>query len=362
MNRSARIALTTILLLVPAFAIAQAPSMGSWLTSRQLASNADTRATWGAAKETGWAGLPQRAVTINVNGVAHPLCLSAPGSGAIGQGWAGIGSATLKGAGVIIMRCRTHSGDTEGGWAFEYAANKPAPLWINTSASNPEPQGAIVLARQAASGRPVYACQFDQGGGKFVGHIGDDGKCYGANAGGGKATATTYQTLVSKGTGADAQPRYGWVAGGANFLPHGDLAKAGVDGIRGGLAFDRKLCRVADGGHTWPGWLEGTSCSYLTYFGNNTTRKTANKYEVLRVKPGAPKAPYVFNRFGGKAFYACTAEYSVNGKNVHVIFGFTNNTASCTDGSKSTDVKPDKFGGWGKIRMIELPNTDGDRA
>jgi hypothetical protein len=361
MNRSARIALTTILLLVPAFALAQAPTIGSWLTSRKLAANADTRATWGAAKDTGWTAFPQRAVTININGAAHPLCVSAPGSGNSGLGWAGIGSATPRGADIIIMRCRTHSGDTDGGWAFEYAANKPAPLWINTSASTPEPQGAIALATQAASGRPVYACQFDQGG-KFVGHIGDDGKCYGANTGGGKATATTYQTLVSKGTGADAQPRYGWVAAGSGFIPHGALATGGVDGIRGGNAITKTICRAANGGHTWPGWVEGTGCTYFTYFGDATTKKTANKYEVLRVKSGAPKAPYVFNRFGGKNFYACTAEYSVSGKNVHVIFGFTNNTASCTDGSKSTDVKPDKFGGWSKIRMIELPNTDGDRA
>jgi hypothetical protein len=164
--------------------------------------------------------------------------------------------------------------------------------------------------------------------------------------------------MVSSGTGQMAQPRYGWVPASNSYTPSGTLATGGVN-VAGG---DLKACRVSDGGMSWPGWLNMGTCTYYVYFGNKTTQKTSRTFELFRVKPGAAKAPYVFNRFGGKAFYACRTEFSVNGNTKHVLFGFTNNTGSCTNGTLSSDVKPDKFGGWSPVRLLELPVDSGDRA
>lgn len=357
MHKLAQLTLAASLLLVPALVVAQSATPGAWLTARSAGANADAAQAVGAVDGIGFKDLPARMITLNIGGKQHPLCLT--GSQ---PGWAGIGKV-VEHLGKKHLSCESGEGSVRGGWVFEYAANKPAPVWINTSASTPEPQGAIEIGRQGASNRPLYACQFDKSGKKYVGHIADDGKCKGAALDGSRDAATSYLTLVKKGTGADAQPRYGWVDAGRGFMPHGQIADAGVDGVRGGRAYARALCRVQDGGHAWPGWIDAAgNCEYFTYFGNNTTRKTASKFEVFRIKPGAAAAPYVFNRFGGKDFYACTAQYTLNGSNRTVIFGFTNNSATCTDGKHSTDVNPEKFGGWTKIRMVQLFNDGGDRA
>jgi hypothetical protein len=345
----AAIAAATLILL-PALALAQAPTIGTLLSNRKV--NQDQDPGWGAIDGTSWQTLPQRMMTINIDGKRVPLCVSRDGSGEPGLGWVGLAQSLNKGAGKSAMRCVTSKTTTNGGWVFEYKGNS-APLWINTTSATPEPFGAIALAVQSTK-RPLYACQFKQGSEARVGHIGDDGKCYGA----GNSSATTYLVMVSSGTGQMAQPRYGWVPASNSYTPSGTLATGGVN-VAGG---DLKACRVSDGGMSWPGWLNMGTCTYYVYFGNKTTPKTSRTFELFRVKPGAAKAPYVFNRFGGKAFYACRTEFSVNGNTKHVLFGFTNNTGSCTNGTLSSDVKPDKFGGWSPVRLLELPVDSGDRA
>lgn len=331
-----------------------APTMGSYLDEHL---SSDTQGpnltnTWGPRKNDGWTSLPSSWTLVGLvtDGAAYPLCAT----GGSTSGWVGFGRARIVGD-RTNLRCTTYAEQSDTAYYFDYASPKPAPMWINTAASTPEPRGAIVLLTQEGSRRRIFACQFQKGGALFVGHIGDDGVCQGVTHTGTKDTASTYLTLVTKGTGADAQPRWGWVDASPGYSPHApSLASVGLN-LRGAVD-TRALCAVSDGGQTWPGWFAHGTCEYFTYSNNATQRKTSNTYRVFRLQPGAAKAPYVFNRMGGKAYYACTSSKTINGTVVDVMFGFTNAPGTCTDGRDTT--VDNRHGGWTGTKLVELPNPD----
>jgi len=348
MRRLTRLVVPFLATLVPAVALG-APTLGTWLNSNRLATNADTRAAFGPPKGLGWTSLPTGVASVNIGGVAHPVCVT-------DTGWAGLGRSKTSGS-LTSMECVGFGGTTASGWFFDTPAGKPAPMWLNTSASRPEPRGAIVLAIQDTSRRRVFACQFNKSGGTYVGHIGDDGLCQGRSFGGGTDTASTYLTLVMKGTGPDAQPRYGWVNAGPTYQPHApSLANFSLS--NGSVVLDRVVCQVSEGGHNWPGYVSYGNCEYFSYLNNRTERKTSPVYQVMRVEPGAPAAPWVFNRFGGKAFYACKSWVSINGAIQATMWGFTNNPGTCTNGTSSTDQPYARIGRWSTPVLLALPNAD----
>ena len=332
---------------------AAAPTWGTWLESKRSSETQgpNLQFTWGPSKDMGWANVPSSIVSLRFGEAAYPLCATDSGIG-----WIGVGRSRVAGA-KTVLRCETQGEDSSGGFYFENKPGRPAAMWISTTAQNPEPRGAIVLLTQESSRRRLFACQFDQSGGRFVGHIGDDGVCYGTNPADTPGSSSTYLTLVTKGTGPDAQPRYGWVDAGITYTPHTPSIVTGLSHA-GDRAISLKVCAVTDGGHSWPGWVrDGVGCEYFTHFGNVTERKTATNYRLHRTKPGAPTVPFVFNRYGGKSYYACTSVLTANGTGRGAMFGFTNNPSTCTNGRSSTDAPP-RAHGWTNTTVISLPESD----
>jgi hypothetical protein len=120
----------------------------------------------------------------------------------------------------------------------------------------------------------------------------------------------------------------------------------------------RQVCSASDGNMSWPGWVrDGVGCEYFTHYNNVTERKTATSYRLHRTKPGAPKVPFVFNRYGGKPYYACASTLTANGTVRDVMFGFTNNPNTCTNGRSSTDAPP-RAHGWVSTTLVSLPESD----
>jgi len=332
---------------------AAAPTWGTWLETKRSSETQgpNLQFTWGPSKDMGWANVPSSIVSLRFGEAAYPLCATDSGIG-----WIGVGRSRVAGA-KTVLRCETQGEDSSGAFYFENKAGRPAAMWISTTAQNPEPRGAIVLLTQESSRRRLFACQFDQSGGRFVGHIGDDGVCYGTNPADTPATSSTYLTLVTKGTGPDAQPRYGWVDAGITYTPHTPsiAVESRADGQR---TINRQVCSASDGNLSWPGWVrDGVGCEYFTHYNNVTERKTATVYRLHRTKPGAPKVPFVFNRYGGKPYYACASTLTANGTIRDVMFGFTNNPSTCTNGRSSTDAPP-RAHGWTNTTVISLPESD----
>lgn len=341
-------------LLLASRSVAAAPTMGTWLDARLSSETQgpDLRHVWSPLKGLGWTSLPARVIGVNVGGVAHPLCVTASSSG-----WVGFGRPRAT-ANKVVLACETFAADSTIGYFFEIAASKPSPLWIGTTASTPEPRGAIGLLTQEGSRRKIFACRFDKGGDVFVGHIGDDGVCQGSTRTGGRDSSSSYLTLVMKGTGSDATPRWGWVDAGPTYVPHVPTVATETRVVgTAGAALTRTVCAATDGGFTWPGWVLNGQCDYFTYFNGRTEKKTTAVYKVNRVQPGAPKVPWVFNRMGGKAYYACSSSLTSSGRIRGVMFGFTNNPQTCTDGKDSTDAPP-RLHGWTNTRIVELPDAD----
>jgi hypothetical protein len=267
--------------------------------------------------------------------------------------------------GDIRLRCVSHGRPgstrlhhTDGATIFKSRPGRPEPKWWGTSAAVPEPFGAIRLLTQETSGRPLYACTFPHEGRPAVGHIGDDGKCYGATASG-PAVATTYQVLVTDTSPGAVAPRYGWVSGGVGYVPHGTLAKAIqapiISAGRPIVRTDPKtrvVCRVKDANVWWPGYVSPyEGCDYFTYVGGATQRKNSKAFEVFRIGPGQLQADYVFGTQGGASFRSCVAFKA--GIPDSTVWGFSSTLTGCTDGSHTSNVALD---------FLDLPRVNADRG
>jgi hypothetical protein len=238
-------------------------------------------------------------------------------------------------------------------------SNRPAPKWLGTNASTPEPFGAIRLLTQETSRRPIYACVFPHEGRAAAGYIGDDGKCYGATRMGGQAAGSAYQVLVTDTSAGSSAPRYGWVPGGPGYVPHGTLAQATQPNIPSASSpiirtnpKTRTVCRVQESGSWWPGYLSPYGgCDYFTYFNNATQRKNSSSFEVFRMGPGENQVDVVFGTNGGKSFRSCVA-YKANIPD-ETVWGFSSNTTACTDGTHTSSSS---------VNVLDLPRVNADRG
>lgn len=357
---------------------AATPVFSPFVTPKPINSPETIPAFVGEINGDGFKNVSDTAIVVPIKTILYPLCLTDKNlSGSASGGWLGIGKVKKKN-GKNVFVCDSYVGSTLTSdqtlfptTVFELKGLSN-PIWLRSTTQTPEPRGAIAIATQGDSGRKIFACQFESGNGSnkksFVGYLGDDGKCYGISATGVKEFAEEYLVYVAKGTGPDATPRYGWVTAGIGYLPYGGaqgLAKATVDAMAGSsTAVSRSLCRVADSGNFWPGYVTtfvpaGKSkaenvCTYFTYFNNKTEIKETSTFEVLRENPSQPSVEWVVNKKDGKEFYFCTSVATSSGRVRDQMFGFTNNKATCTDGRKSTDVPLDKFTNWNTPKMIKV--------
>lgn len=304
--------------------------------------------SWGPLKTGGgWVALPPEVLSVTLNGVAHPLCLTNNN-----VGWTGIGHSRVD-AGRTMVGCSGYLGRSDGALVLYKPPAVPNPMWLRTVAQFPEPRGAIHLWTQSGTRRKIFACQFDKAGVAYVGYIGDDGNCYGATPSGQKESAATYLTLVYKGTGSDAKPRYGWTEAGPEYTPHApSIAKVSL--ALNGVVTTRSVCRA----FLSPGWVIDGRCNYLSYDGNTAKRWTSANYEVMRADSAAPKIRWVFKGDGGAPLYACTAAATVNGAVRDILFGTTNNPSTCSDGVKATNTETRPSYVWSAPTILELPDPE----
>lgn len=346
-----RLAIVTTLILASSAALA-APGDEFRPITQGIAARDAVPYSWGPLKAGGgWVALPPDVLSVTVNGVAHPLCVTAD------LGWAGIGHSRVS-EGRTGIGCASYLSRNDGAYWFGTPSAVPNPMWINTGAQFPEPRGALLLKTQSGTRRKVFACRFNKVGVVYVGYIGDDGNCYGATASGLKESASTYLTLVSKGTGPDAKPRYGWVNAGPDYTPHApSIAKVSL--ALNGVVTTRSVCRVRHSAENFrPGWVIDGRCNYFSYTDNTVKRWTDANYDVMRADPAAPKIPWVFRAPEGTAFYACTSTATVNGAVRDILFGFTSDRAACTDGIKATNTERRPSYVWSAPTIVELPNPD----
>jgi hypothetical protein len=321
---------------------------------------------WGAASGRGWASLPAGIIHMPDGDARHPICMAdLLSSQRAAAGWLGIATTRIV-DGKVRLQCSIHGGAnassakvSDGGTIFKQASGRPAPVWLGTNATSPEPWGAVKLLTQETSRRPIYACGFPLEGRAALGYIGDDGKCYGATREGKHGAGSSYQVLVTDATAGSRAPRYGWVPGGPGFVPHGTLAQAIQPNIPSqGAAIirvdpvKRTVCRAQESGTWWPGYLSPFGgCDYFTYFNNTTQRKNTSTFEVFRMGPGDNMPDYVFGAYGGMSFRSCVA-YKSNIPD-DTVWGFSSNTTGCTDGvhTSSSGVNP-----------LDLPRVNADRG
>jgi hypothetical protein len=354
MSRHISPALIAAILFIPVVAIANGPPRpGSFLKSTRVHNNQDTRESWSPAKLKGWQTLPARTLDVNVDGAHHPLCLTINGSGSRGAGWLGIGLAREIG-GKLVMECYSYESSTNSGWIFEQAADKPTPLWVNMSDSQPLPPYPLLVATQGA-GRKLYACKFDKNAKRYIGDIGDDKKCYASHNEGGKDTASNYLALVTK----DA-PAFGWISPADGAKVRSDLATVTLPGVgTKARSSEVQVCRADFQGSKWPGFVINGRCSYLYSSGDQVGSKVATSYEVFHVNTLPARAPYVFAKQGGKSFYACTsAARNANGVVEQVMMGFTHDPALCISSGKTTAAKASATADWSRPEIVALPDED----
>jgi hypothetical protein len=341
------------------------PTLGSWFNTQAIIDGQKVP-EWGPALGDGWKQLPVNIVAVSTgsgpNRVSYPICLqgsSATSTAMTKRGWVGVAESDTYKNGDVVVNCDSPQGSAVAGTIFIQKPNTPVPAWATSDSTKPEPRGAVLIATQENPARKLYACTFALAGEKrYVGYIGDDGRCYAVSPGGGTKDQGVYDVLVKSSAAGDAIPNAGWESAEVSHLPHGTLAKViePVGPLRGNVILVRPepkywtVCRVRDNNQWWPGYIQpDSSCGYFTYFGGSTQKKNAANYEVFRMGAGPLVTNYVFNQMNGAKYYACTAFLDGSGP----VVGFSDNLTGCTNGVLS---------GSSQLKRLDLPNVDHDRG